>query len=332
MSNLIPFSATGAALPAHLKAAAATNVESAFSAGIGAGGFPVLSIKGKVFTVVENKERKMIMKPDDNDEPATKLEVVFVAANPNRGRVFYTTGFEDGSSEKPTCYSDDGVTPAADAQQKQCKTCAACPHAVKGSGQNGKGTACAVSRKTVVVAAGHLSTPMMLRVPNASTFGLADYDRSLRGVPMNGVVTMIKFDNEEATPKLQYKGVAYLSAEQFDEVNKLAKTDLVQQMLGMKPLPSPTDEDEFAAAAPAHLAAPKPEAKPKPKAVAAPVEEEEAPAPAPKPKAKVVAAPVEVEEEAPAPVVKPKAKAAPVTADDQNLLDELDDLLGSTDD
>lgn len=314
MSNLIAFNANN--LPAHLQAAMAANVESAFSAGISSGGFPVLSIKGKIFTLVEDGERKIIMKPDEDDEPATALELVFVAANPNRSRVWYSKGFEDGVTEKPDCYSEDGTVPASDSKNKQAKACATCPHSIKGSGQNGKGTACSLSRKTVVCAGGHLDKPMMLRVPNASTYQLADYDRSLRGIPMQGVITKVKFVPEEATPKLDFKAVNYLSAEQFAQVQALAKTDTVAQMLGLKPMPKTDDpEDEFVANAPAHLKAPEAEAKvakPAAKAVA-------------KAEPKVEAAPAEV---------KPKAKPAPVqeSSGDEDLLSELDDLLGSTDD
>lgn len=311
MSAIIPF--TSSALPAHIKAAMAQNVESAFSAGISAGGFPVLSIKGKVFTLVEDKERKMIMKPDEQDEPATALELVFVAANPHRGRVWYAKGFEDGVAEKPDCYSEDGETPNSDAKNKQAKACGACPHSIKGSGQNGKGTACSLSRKVVVCAAGHLDKPMMLRVPNASTYALADYDRSLRGIPMRYVVTKVKFEAEEATPKLVFKGVGYLAEPESKQVDKLAKTDIVQQMLGLKPLAKTTDEEfETLPPPPAHVVA-KVEAK---------VEKPKAEAKVEKPKA---------EAKVEAKVEKPKVAPAPEAGGD-DLLDELDSLLGSSDD
>lgn len=299
-------------VPAHLQSAIVKG-DDPFAAGITAGGFPVLSIKGKVFAIIEDKERTMLMKPDEPDEPATSLEVILIAANPNRGRVWYAKGYEDGSTEKPDCYSDDGETPAADSKNKQAKACSACPHSIKGSGQNGKGTACSVSRKVALVAGGDLEKPFMLRVPNASTYSLADYSRSLRGMSPSAVLTKIKFVNEEATPKLEFKALKWLDANQYAKVTELAKTDIVQQMIGLKPMPK-AEEPEGLGAPPEHIAKAEEPKVEKPKAD--------------KPKA---------DKKTEAPKAEPKAEAKvetppPAAEDDDQLLNELDDLLGNTDD
>ena len=103
--NIIPFDAPN--LPA--RSAKVSKVTAALLAHAGVGGFPVLSIKGKVFTMVKNEERKIITRPDDPEEAATSLDVVIVGANDKKSKVYYKNGFEDGVSAKPECYSNNGV-------------------------------------------------------------------------------------------------------------------------------------------------------------------------------------------------------------------------------
>ena len=121
---------TASKLPAHLQGKVkSTNV---FAAAVSAGGFPVVSIKGKVFHVQRGDERTLITKGEDG-EPAASLEAVIVAVNPNKSKVYYDQGYEEGSAAKPTCYSNDGLAPAADAEEPQAKKCATCPHNQWGS-------------------------------------------------------------------------------------------------------------------------------------------------------------------------------------------------------
>ena len=146
MSNIVPFSS--AALPAYLqnrKALSAINADVAT-----ASGFPVLSIKGKVFTLVKGKEKKVLTREVDGEqETLQSMSLSVVRANKN-ARVFYMKAYSEDDAEgaKPTCYSGDGVAPAADSAEPQAKKCQLCPHAVWGSkaGDTGKGT----DRKSVV--------------------------------------------------------------------------------------------------------------------------------------------------------------------------------------
>eukprot|EP00729_Bicosta_minor_P019763 gene19763-31784_t len=50
-----------------------------------------------------------------------------------RSKVFYNSGFVEGSVAKPTCYSNDGIAPASDAEEPQSKKCNVCPHNQWGS-------------------------------------------------------------------------------------------------------------------------------------------------------------------------------------------------------
>jgi hypothetical protein len=300
--NIIPFD-SGSNLPAFLKKVDVAALNSDLTAHAG-GGFPVISIKGKVFAVVRDGDREIQMNPKDPDSAATSLNVVLLKANKGTSKVFYLKGYDKDSSEgqKPDCYSNDGVEPAADAQTKQAKKCATCPHNQWGSrvSEKGatKGKACADAVRMAVAPAGQINDAMLLRVPPASIKALGEYGQMLakRGVGYNMVVTKVGFDVQAESPKLTFSAVGLLDDEGFAEVQEIAASDIVSNILGSSVMAAVAAE----AAAPAEEAEEEPALKPvaKPKAAPKPVAEES-------------------EEEAPAlkPAAKPKAKPAPVVDD-----------------
>ena len=289
--NIIPFD-SGSNLPAFLKKVDVAALNSDLTAHAG-GGFPVISIKGKVFAVVRDGEREIQMNPKDPDSAATSLNVVLLKANKGTSKVFYIKGYDKDSSEgqKPDCYSNDGVEPAADSQNKQAKKCATCPHNQWGSrvSEKGatKGKACADAVRMAVAPAGQINDAMLLRVPPASIKALGEYGQMLakRGVGYNMVVTKVGFDLQAESPKLTFSAVGLLDDEGFAEVQEIAASDVVSNILG----------SSVAAAI----------------AAEAPAAAEEEEAPAPKAKAKPVVEEAAEEEEAPKPVAKPKAAAKP---------------------
>ena len=312
--NIIPFD-QGGKLPAYLKAFNVAELNSDLTAHAG-GGFPVISIKGKVFAIVRDGERTVLPNPKDPDSPATSIDVVLLKANKGTSKVFYLKGYDKDSSEgqKPDCYSSDGIEPAADAQNKQAKKCATCPHNQWGSRVtekgNSKGKACADTVRMAVAAAGQGKEPMLLRVPPASIKGLGEYGQMLakRGVGYNMVVTKVAFDMEAESPKLTFKPVGFLDDAAFAEVQEIVTSDVVQNILGAGPVALPAEtaadpEVEEALAGTPPKAAAKP-AVSKSKTVTD-EEVETAVAAAEKPVAKAAA--------------KPAAKPAPVVEDDVDL-------------
>lgn len=305
MNKIIPFES--GKLPAHLRKVNAAELNSALTSGV-SGGYPVLSIKGKTFTIVQGDSRNIITKPDDPDEPATNIQVVIIDANPHLSKTYYASEYEEGSVAKPTCMSDDGKKPSADAAEPQSKNCATCRHNTWGSGKNGKGKACADARRLAVSPAGQLNEPMLLRVPPASLKPLGEYGSMLakRGIGFDGVVTKIRFEPGESSPKLVFSPVGLLDEERYEEVQSVKADEIVAQITGVAPTSRLDDSDE-----------------------------EEAPAPVPQ-KAKAKPAPVveeedeEEEEEAPAPAPK-KAKAKPAPEPAASDDDDLDGLLADFD-
>jgi hypothetical protein len=360
MSNIVPFSS--AALPAYLqnrKALSAINADVASVTG-----FPSLSIKGKVFTLTKGKEKKILTREIDGEqEPLQSMSLSVVRANKN-ARVFYAKAYseEDSEGAKSTCYSNNGVTPAADAASPQAKKCQLCPQAVWGAkvsadGAAVKGTPCTVNTRLAVIDPNQADEPWLLKVPAGSRKNFADACAmaDTRGLPYNAVVLKIAFDPAAPAPKLTFKPVGLVSDEVYEKITEMYESDSVKEMIGLieraaPALPAPVEADELDAALEAKKVVETAKAKPAAKPAAKPVVEEvglddldaaldEAPAPKAKPAAKPAAkakpAPViedadEVEEA----VEAPKAKAKPATTGTgmDDLLGDLDDLLSSTDD
>lgn len=290
--NIIPFD--GGNLPAHFKKRTGSLNAEALS-GLGGGGYPVISIKGKVFAVVKGGERTVLPNPKDPDSPATSIDAVIVRMNAGTAKVFYLKGYDPESSEKqkPDCYSNDGVSPAADSPAAQSKKCATCAHNQFGSARQGKGKACADSKRLAIATADQINEPMLVRVPPASLQGLREFLKTLdnRGADYNQVLTKIGFDMDAESPKLTFKPVGILDDKTYAQVTEMMDTDLVRDITGG----NLSAVHESLAEADVKETAPKAEAKPE-KVEAEEVEE------APKAEAK--------------PKAKPKAKPEPEIIDD----------------
>lgn len=272
MSKLIPFDSPK--VPAAVAALFGDTADELVGSSASSG-FPVISIKGKVFHIQRGDERTLITKPGD-DDPAGSIEVVIVRANKERSKVFYASGYVEGSVDKPTCYSNDGLAPAADAAEPQAKKCAVCPHNAWGSKvtESGtKGKACADSRRLAVAALDAVGDPMLLRVPAASLKNLDEYGKMLatRKAPSFAVVTKVSFDYTVAHPLLKFSPVGWVEDQAtLAQIKDMRDSDIVQQIVGTKAMEAGQPDEEVPslppAPAPAVSPAPAPAA---PKAVKA---------------------------------------------------------------
>lgn len=282
--NMIPFDS--GKVPASI-AAMFGDTSNELVGNSASGGFPVISIKGKVFHIQRGDERTLVTKPGE-DDPAASIEVVVIRANPNRSKVFYAEGYQEGEKSKPTCYSNSGVEPEADAQEPQAKKCGVCVHNQWGSritsdGRKGKG--CADSRRIAIATVDTPADPMLLRIPAASMKNLEEYGKMLaaRGLPPQAVVTRVGFDYSVAHPALTFKPVGMIGdATLLADIKRAGDSEIVGQIIGTKQATSAAyaevDEEtgEIAAPAPAPVVEPAPAPAPAPKAAA--------PKPAAKPK------------------------------------------------
>lgn len=346
MTNIVPFTATGALPSTIVNRRRKIDVNKDI---VTTAPFPTLSIKGKVFKLVQDNERKILTKPDDPDEVLQAVNVVALRINMTT-KNYYSKRYTEEESEgvRPDCYSLDGITPAENAPNRQAEKCALCPRNQWGSrisdDGTSKGKACSDNARMAIADPNHLDKPMLLRVPPASLRPLKDALKMVkqRGIQYNEVIFRVGFDPEAPSPKLTFKPVGVLDDAAYDTACEQFETEMVRAIVGVDdngqaalpaPAPDPVEGDELDAALAARDATRK-------AAGTAKVSEDElaavvtAPAPAPAKAAKPAAAkPAAAKPAKPAAAPAPApASVAPIVGDGEALLSELSDLLGSSDD
>ena len=269
------------ALPAHLRGGLDETTK-ALMGNANVSNVKRISIKGSVFRMMVGG--KEVAQNEDRAMP-----IVIVAAAPYNSRMYYDATFsEDAEIKKPTCYSDDGVTPNEKAPNVQADTCAKCPQNIEGSSTTGKGRACRFSRRLAVVLENDQQGDVFqLTLPAQSIFGkpengkmpLESYVRLLgsNNVSVTSVVTEMRFDTASATPKLTFKALRYLEEDEFINVQEKGQTNEAKLAIGL----TPADVDSLGLPPPpAHVTKEAPKVAPKattkkPAAVATPETEDD---------------------------------------------------------
>jgi hypothetical protein len=312
-------------------------------------GFPVISIRGKVWRIRRSGVDEDVL--DANGDAIPSIEVVLIKSNPMPSKIFYAKQYEEGASEAPDCWSADGIKPDVGVRAPVCQTCAACPNNIWGSKitpQGSKTKKCQDARRMAVVSKQELEekgadAPLyLLRVPPASLNPLKDYAEKVlkpKGTPYFAVVTRVGFDPQASYPKMSFRGSRYLSEEEATAIISLRDSEDARRILaeseefaaaGTTASSQASSEDEEATdATPATAAKPKKAAKPRPAEEENVGLDDDPPvAAAPAPKKKPAAPPVEEEAEddfAPAPApraaapapAKKKPAPAPVEEEDE---------------
>ena len=317
MSNVALFG--GSNVPAFVKSRGELSaVAKALAGGGAAAGGKRISIKGGVFRLMSSG--KEVAAIDER-----YLDVVIVNAAPKVSRTFYMAAYDGDKVSAPDCWSADGVTPAADANNRQSDKCDTCPQNIQGSG-NGNSRACRYSQRMAVVLANDIEGDVLqLTLPATSIFGKEDgenrplqaYARwlSAQNVDPSEVVTRMKFDTKSEAPKLFFKPMRWLTDDEFPVVKKQGESDDAVKAITM----TVAKQDGVVSKPVEETIGGKRPAK------AAPVaqdEDDEPPAPAPKAKkAKPVA-----EDDGDEPVVrKEEKKPNAVPAKKSSLVDMIDD-------
>lgn len=168
------------------------------------------------------------------------MNVIFVKMAHTPSRTFYAQAYKKGVKISPTCWSNDAQKPDADVKTPQAESCDKCQFSVKGSGQNGQGTACRLSWRTAVVLphdpAGDV---MQLVLPAASVWGQEDsgkwpfrpYVQMLanNNVSAGRVVTKMQFDMKSSAPRLLFSPSAAVPAEDLEVLARQAKSQAAEQ-------------------------------------------------------------------------------------------------------
>lgn len=256
MSNeLALFDNKQVAVPDHVAALAGD------SGNIDAGSnVPSLSIRGKIFRTQIEGEETMVTRYDEevgDEVPVSALSLIVVDQGPFGARVYYGAEYDPESTSGPKCFSLDGKHPDAKSPEPQAKSCAQCPHAVKGSKVSPSGTAttaCQLQRRLAVVPAKKPdSTPLLLRLAPTSAydpetkdadngwFGWRQYLDFLnaRGVRHTAqVVTKARFDADAEHPKLLFRPERFLTEEEAKIIAEQMQSEEVDQLLHPQEAPA----------------------------------------------------------------------------------------------
>lgn len=339
MSNIIPFGAESANVPAFARAA---NGKGSIAAALSVS-FPVIRYKGKVWSMSKaDGERETIMRDIDGEmQPAPYIDVVILDIGPSADRkqnakVWYAKAFTEGEeTAAPDCSSDDGISPRADSKNKQSDQCATCAKNVWGTGKEGKGRECGDSKRLAVSTADNMKAPMLLTVPAGSLGGLNEYLNWLlkKGVEVcYATVTRIGFDYTAAHPKLTFKAIGWVS----EDPTPYLENEQIDFIVGRKALPARERTDDIPGDKPAFAKkVEKPTAPPAEQAAEAPKKPAAKPAAPPAAKAKP-AAPADDDDLPTAPKAKvrvdgdvptaPAKKAEPVQVVDDDADLDIDGL------
>jgi hypothetical protein len=214
----------------------------------GGGGNKRISIKGGVFRKYAGG--KEVASIEDRF-----MNVIFVKMAHDPSRTWYEKAFKEGEKVSPSCWSSDSKVPDADVKNAPASSCNECPNSVKGSGNNGQGTACRLSWRTAVVLPSDPSGDIMqLVLPATSAFGKEDngkypfrpYIQMLanHNVSAGRVVTKMQFDTKATAPKVMFSPAGAVEPAMYDVIKNQGKSVAAEAAIKLTVYQQDTPADE----------------------------------------------------------------------------------------
>ena len=179
------------------------------------------------------------------------LDVIIVNASPAVGRIFYAKAWTpDAEPTPPDCFSNDGRTPDAGAENPQSERCDTCQQNIKGSGM-GNSKSCRYSRRIAMVLKEDFGTSLEGEVyqmnlaskslfgegagENTHTFEIYSKYLSNNGKSLDYVVTQISFNEENDNQSVLFTPTGYINKAQYAVTSEVAKKPEVLKMVVMTP-------------------------------------------------------------------------------------------------
>lgn len=198
--------------------------EESLADGIGSS-YGIIGYRGKVWTLRYRGETYTFTRPDDGT-PAAFLDCIVLRSASFKSKSYYPAGSfdQDSGGTRPTCSALDGVTPDADATEKQAEACAICPRNEWKTDANGrKGRDCSDYKRLAVLLLPSVSQvllgaplmePVFLRIPAASLNDLAILGEAMskKGFHYSTYITRIGFVTEKSHPQMTFKALQKLTA------------------------------------------------------------------------------------------------------------------------
>jgi len=220
------------------------NLDDNLADGIGQS-YPIIRIKGKIWSIQHRGERKIVSRPDDGS-PSGHLDVVILEQAKGKSKSYYKkydAGTSDG--DRPICASIDGIVPDDDVQAKQNDTCALCQRNVwKTDPETGRrGRECTDYKRLAVLVMPNQTTPlfgqallepMFLRVPPDSLQSLAIMGETMtnQGYHYKTYLTRISFDPQKAHPSMLFRPVRPLDENEGAVVLEVSDNPSIGRIVG----------------------------------------------------------------------------------------------------
>jgi|TARA_R110000772_G_C13240761_1_gene433686 hypothetical protein len=206
-----------------------------------------ISLNGKKF-------RKMVGAEEVATVNDSFLNVVIVKMSHTASRTYYEAAYQAGQITSPTCWSNDSKIANKEVPVAQAKSCYQCKNSVRGSGQNGVGTACKLSWRIAVVLANDIAGDILqLVLPAMSCFGKESNGRypfrpyiqmlANNNVSAGRVVTRLQFDDSTSIPKLLFSPSSAVEEEDIEVLKKQATTREAESATILKVNQYQTDKD-----------------------------------------------------------------------------------------
>lgn len=238
-------------MPAFMKDVDAKSLNREAAKGTSTGESPNrISIKASRFRLIVGGQQVKVFEQNH-------LDVILVRANPEASKVFFSGAYDPNAEDQmPDCWSDNGIHPSPNVENKVSRWCKNCPKAAWGSAiskiSGKKIKACDDRKRIAIVPESRPNGDLyQLSIPGASLTEFGQYLRMLDevspAVPYNGVVTRISFDAEADYPKLQFKPIRYITDEEYAHVGGRFDTDETRKVATITDITDPPPRDLAAA-------------------------------------------------------------------------------------
>lgn len=201
----------------------------------GSSGNKRISLEGGVFRKYVNGKQIATVQSRD-------MDIILVKMAHNPSRTYYSGSYQKGVKVSPVCWSNDSKAPDVAVKTPQASVCEKCPHAVKGSGQGGIGTACRLSWRTAIVLPNLPDGDVMqLVIPGASVWGGEESGKwrfrpyiqmlAANNISASRVITKMQFDMNSSSPRLWFSPVAPVNSDEVELLNAQGRTEAAERAI-----------------------------------------------------------------------------------------------------
>jgi hypothetical protein len=205
-------------------------------------GFTSIRIRGKQWSL-QHGGKNYPFKRDDDGTPLSYIDLIVLAVNPVKSRVYFEDWKAEDSASGPICASLDGIKPDPGVSIPQAKTCAVCEHSqwiTKPGG--GRGQECQEHKRVAILLmpsmtkkmlGAPLLEPVYFKVPPASLTSWKRYTDEMihQGIPLAAAVTRVSF-NPDHLFQMNFEMIQTLSDAEAPRVLPMMESAQTKMIIG----------------------------------------------------------------------------------------------------